>query len=130
MMMFRRVALASSMSLSVTSTGRRTVVHTFEGPDVPAEIKKADGKVGTIIDCYADWCGPCIQFSPKYDEMSERYPNVRFVKMNVEEFEDVGAEFGLRSVPTFLVFDKEGGSKAKIEGASPIEIEKALSRLA
>jgi thioredoxin len=127
--MLRRITASSSAATTrVAATGVRTVVHSFTGPDVAAELKKSEGKP-VIVDCYADWCGPCIQFAPKYDQMSERFPHVRFVKMNVEEFEDVGAHYGLRSVPTFLVFDKDGNKKASIEGASAAEIEKALGAL-
>uniref|UniRef100_A0A7S1QTS1 Thioredoxin n=1 Tax=Neobodo designis TaxID=312471 RepID=A0A7S1QTS1_NEODS len=79
-----------------------------------------------VLDCYADWCGPCIQFAPKFDAMSEKQPDVHFVKMNVEEHEDVAAEYGLRSVPTFLVFDKDGNKTAVIEGAAEHKIQAAI----
>ena len=122
--MFRRVTAAGTSSLAAVACAR-TVVHNFAGPDIAAEVKKANGKP-VVVDCYADWCGPCIQFSPKYDPMSEKQPDVHFVKMNVEEFEDVAAEYGLRSVPTFLVFDKDGKKQAVIEGAAEHKIQAAI----
>jgi len=59
-----------------------------------------------IFDFWAEWCGPCKQFGPVFEEISEKYPNIAFCKVNVEEEEQLAAMFQVRSIPT-LVFMRE-----------------------
>ncbi len=57
-----------------------------------------------IIDFWAPWCGPCQQFGPVYEEMSEKYPDIVFAKVNTEDQQDIAAQFNIRSIPTLMVF--------------------------
>jgi len=57
-----------------------------------------------IVDFWAPWCGPCKQFAPVYDETSEKYDNITFVKVNTEEEQDLAGHFQIRSIPTLMVF--------------------------
>lgn len=57
-----------------------------------------------IVDFWAPWCGPCRSFAPTYEQMSEKYPDVVFAKVNTEEHSDLAGYFQIRSIPTLMVF--------------------------
>ncbi|WP_130537235.1 thioredoxin [Thiomicrorhabdus indica] len=59
-----------------------------------------------IFDFWAEWCGPCKQFGPVFEEISEKHPDIAFCKVNVEEEEQLAGMFQVRSIPT-LVFMRE-----------------------
>jgi thioredoxin len=57
-----------------------------------------------IIDFWAPWCGPCKGFAPVYEEISEKFPEVVFAKVNTEEEQELAGYFQIRSIPTLMVF--------------------------
>ncbi|MDG6777785.1 thioredoxin [Thiomicrorhabdus sp. zzn3] len=59
-----------------------------------------------IFDFWAEWCGPCKQFAPVFEEISEKHPEIVFAKVNVEEEQELAGMFQVRSIPT-LVFMRE-----------------------
>lgn len=58
----------------------------------------------TVIDFWAEWCGPCKSFSPIYDKLAEEFPNVRFTKLNVDQQEEIANEANVQSIPTIMAF--------------------------
>ena len=60
-----------------------------------------------IIDFWAEWCGPCKNFAPVFERVSEKYPDVVFGKIDTESEQDVAAHFSIRSIPTIMVI-REG----------------------
>jgi thioredoxin 1 len=66
------------------------------------EVVTGNGMV--IIDFWAPWCGPCKSFAPTYEEMSEKYPDVVFAKVNTEVEMELAGHFQIRSIPTLMVF--------------------------
>lgn len=57
-----------------------------------------------ILDFWAPWCGPCQGFAPVYEEISEKYADVVFAKVNTEEEQELAGYFQIRSIPTLMVF--------------------------
>ena len=57
-----------------------------------------------IVDFWAPWCGPCRGFAPVYEKASEAHPDVVFAKVNTDEQQELAGAFGIRSIPTLMVF--------------------------
>jgi len=57
-----------------------------------------------IVDFWAPWCGPCKSFGPVYEQVSEKFPDVVFAKVNTEQEQELAGHFDIRSIPTLMVF--------------------------
>lgn len=57
-----------------------------------------------IIDFWAPWCGPCKNFGPVFEAISDKYPDIVFAKVNTEEQQEIGSMFQIRSIPTLMIF--------------------------
>jgi thioredoxin len=57
-----------------------------------------------IVDFWAPWCGPCRGFAPVYEKASEAHADVVFAKVNTDEQQELAGAFGIRSIPTLMVF--------------------------
>ena len=57
-----------------------------------------------VLDCWASWCGPCLKFAPVYEAAAERHQGVVWGKLDTENQAELAAAFGIRSIPTVMVF--------------------------
>lgn len=60
-----------------------------------------------ILDFWASWCGPCRNFAPAFEEVSNKHTDIVFGKVNTEEQEEVAGSFGIRSIPTIAIFREQ-----------------------
>ncbi|HEX9919204.1 MAG TPA: thioredoxin [Pyrinomonadaceae bacterium] len=72
-----------------------------------------------LLDCWAEWCGPCRMIAPALDQLAaESQGRYRIAKLNVDENPQTSAQYGVRSIPTLLIF-KHGQLVERIVGAQP-----------
>ncbi len=80
-----------------------------------------------IVDFWAEWCGPCHAVSPVLDKIvDERNGDLKLVKVNIDEEQELAMRFGVQSIPMMILF-KDGSPTAAAVGAQPkTSLEKAL----
>ncbi|PYE89099.1 thioredoxin [Phyllobacterium leguminum] len=72
-----------------------------------------------VVDFWAEWCGPCKMIAPALEEIaSEMAGRIKIAKVNIDENPELAAQFGVRSIPTLLLF-KDGELAANMVGAAP-----------
>ena len=95
------------------------ILHVNES-EFDREVLQDSGTV--LVDFWATWCGPCRMLAPILEELSGRHPELKIVKVDVDENRDLALQYGIESIPTLLVF--KGGQMAdrSVGLVSPQEI--------
>lgn len=70
----------------------------------------------TLVDFWAEWCGPCQTMHPVFESLSKKYPKIKFARVNVDNNQNIAMKFSVQSIPMFLMF-KSGQIVDKMMGA-------------
>ena len=81
-----------------------------------------------VVDFTATWCGPCQKIAPRFAEMAAAQRRALFVKVDVDELEDVAEECGVSAIPTFLVY-AAGELAGRVEGADLEKLQALLAKV-
>jgi thioredoxin 1 len=94
--------------------------------DTTFETEVLQSSHPVLVDFWATWCGPCKALSPKLEEISQSYVGkVKFAKMDVDQNREVPARFGIRGIPTLILF-KNGKMLDQVVGNQPREVIEEL----
>lgn len=91
-------------------------VMTITKENFKQEVLESDKPV--LVDFWAAWCGPCRMLSPIVDEITDERHDIKVGKVNVDEQQELAAQFGIMSIPTLMVF-KNGEAAAQSMGVQP-----------
>ena len=83
----------------------------------PENFEEVTNNGVSLVDFWAPWCGPCLQMAPAFEEAALAMPlQAQFVKVNTDEQQALGAQYGIQSIPTLIVF-KNGKEFDRVSGA-------------
>jgi thioredoxin 1 len=98
----------------------------LEISDANFKSEVIESSMPVLVDFWAPWCGPCKMIAPVLDELAQEYEGkVKIVKLNVDEHQNTATEFGIRSIPTLILF-KDGKVLEQTIGAQSKELLKKL----
>ncbi len=103
--------------------------NVIELSDSVFESEVIQSDIPVLVDFWAPWCGPCKAIAPTVSQISQDFAGrVKVGKINVDENQQTSVQFGIRSIPTLLVF-KDGKVVDQVVGAvSQSEIEQSISK--
>jgi len=95
-----------------------------------------------VVDFWAPWCGPCRQFAPTFEKVSEKHEGVVFAKVNTEDEPEIAQQFSIRAIPTLMVFREKvilyseagamsgGQFESLVEQVKGVDMEKVHAEIA
>ncbi|GMM51791.1 thioredoxin [Starmerella bacillaris] len=82
----------------------------------------------TLVDFFAEWCGPCKMISPVLDKLEPQYESIKFVKVDIDNLSDIAKKYEITAVPSFVFF-KDGEVVDVVRGAAAAQVKQALDKL-
>jgi len=90
------------------------------------QLSQAGGKL-VVVDFFATWCGPCKVIAPQVEELEKTMPNVVFLKVDVDECEEVAMQYKVSAMPTFMFF-KNGEKLEDFAGANIQKLKDTIAK--
>jgi thioredoxin 1 len=125
---FRTSGFSPALEYYQVSMGALNIV-TLTQQNFQQEVLQASKPV--LVDFWAEWCGPCKMLAPILDELAQEYDGkVTIGKVNIDEHQDLAAQYGIRSIPTLLLF-RDGQVADQIVGLrSKRDLKASFDRVA
>ncbi len=121
---FFTIFCAFIFSLLLTSSSFAAIT---KADDATFEEAVINSKGVVLVDFWAPWCGPCKRQSKELDKLAAEMPNLRIVKVNVDESPDISNELDIRSIPTLLIV-KDGEVVERWSAVTPVvDLKKKLN---
>lgn len=111
----------------ITTTTREEVRKVEQVSGGNLEKYLAHGKV-TIVDFYADWCGPCRSIGPYLEDLAKQNDDVVLRKVNVDKNQQLAERYGVSGIPHIMIFDKAGKSLGTIVGADRTGVKRLMDK--
>jgi thioredoxin 1 len=104
-------------------------IVTLTADNFAAEVLKASAPV--LVDFWAEWCGPCKMIGPILDELAQEYSGrVKIGKVNIDDQQGLASEYGVRAIPTLLVFHEGQVADQMVGLRSKRDLKASLDRVA
>jgi thioredoxin len=81
-----------------------------------------------LIDFGATWCGPCKAISPFFNSLKDKYPSIKFLKIDIDENQEMARKYNINNIPAFILF-KDGLEEDRLVGANKVKLEEMVSNL-
>jgi len=101
-----------------------TVQPVTSSDDLKKHLRDAGDRL-VVLDFHATWCGPCKMIAPEVDSFANLYPQVLFLKVDVDECDDVASDYNIESMPTFL-FIKQSQVVETLKGTNKEKLEQLI----
>ena len=100
--------------------------HIITDSNFDEEIKNS--KLPILVDFWAEWCGPCKQLAPTVEDVAnEMIGSIKVCKMDVDSNQDIAVQFGVRSIPTLLIFKNGEVASTQIGAISKQQLEEFIA---
>ncbi len=73
-------------------------------------------EIPTLVDFWAEWCGPCMVMHPVFTRLARKFKKIRFARLNIDENRDIATKLGIQAIPIFIMF-KNGKPVDRLVGA-------------
>ncbi|KAE8149948.1 thioredoxin-like protein [Aspergillus avenaceus] len=97
--------------------------------DNPVIFKALTSSGPAVVDFFATWCGPCKAVAPVVGKLSETYPDVRFIQIDVDKNPQISQELGVRAMPTFVLFKDGKPLEQRVVGGNMKALEEGVKGL-